>query len=189
MCWPTAASILGAAVRSRRRSTASTTTASTTIAAATKTKLPTRADAIAYAVPTTPSTKHQTTSASEKTCLTTVAPRRVVSIAPTTSAATIKPCQNGVIGRLLMAWATMDGTSDRVQANTTPDPAAASKMLVIFAALYALGARYWVCEKMNRQVIPAIAAPSPQSSASLRWQYPESRGCISRLDFRPLNLT
>src|SRR5215212_7890749 len=97
---------------------------------------------MAYPPPIAPSTAHVTSVAGEKTCLTAAAPFRAVTTAPTISVATMTPCQNGVIGRLLMAWAMKGGTSDRVQANTIPDPSAASSRLGILTALYALGSKY-----------------------------------------------
>jgi hypothetical protein len=77
--------------------------------------------------------------APEKTCLTTAVPFRPPSTAPIMNVVRITPCQSGVIGKLMMAWATIDGKRDRVQANTTPNPIAITNKLAIMALLYGLG--------------------------------------------------
>jgi hypothetical protein len=91
--------------------------------------------------------------APEKTCLTTAVPFRPPSTAPIMNVVRITPCQSGVIGKLMMAWATIDGKRDRVQANTTPNPIAITNKLAIMAMLYGLGIKYWACAKVNRQAV------------------------------------
>ena len=56
------------------------------------------------------------TLALAKTCLTTATAVRVVINAPITNAARATPCQNGVMGMLMIAWATIEGINDRVKA-------------------------------------------------------------------------
>src|SRR6185436_19579185 len=124
---------------------------------------------IAQTTPITPRRTQARTLALVKTALVIAHARRAIMNAAITNAARSRVCQSGVIGTLMMAWAQMDGTKERVQAKKMPNPRDKMISAAMREMLYAFSLRYWLCVKTNSSEVPMMAGPLPQSSASRRW--------------------
>jgi hypothetical protein len=90
---------------------------------------------IAQAAPAKASITHAAALAFEKTCLNVAIPRGQETNTPIMNATRSAACQTGVITTLMMACAMIDGISDRVQANTTPNPTAKVRRLTTMPTL------------------------------------------------------